>query len=109
MAKLGMSLCVLGMAAEFRSQGVAFNALWPRTAIDTEAIRLIAGDEARRRTRRPEIVADAAYWIVTQPSRQVTGRFFLDDEVLRSAGVADFARYRHEGVREDELMADFFL
>jgi citronellol/citronellal dehydrogenase len=109
MAKLGMSLCVLGMAEEFRSQGVAVNALWPRTAIDTEAIRLIAGQDARKKTRRPQIVADAAYWIITQPSRTVTGRFFLDDEVLRNAGVTDFSRYRGEGVRENDLMGDFFL
>jgi citronellol/citronellal dehydrogenase len=109
MAKLGMSLCVLGMAEEFRSQGIAVNALWPRTAIDTEAIRLIAGQDARRKTRRPEIMADAAYWIITQPSRRVTGRFFLDDEALRSAGVLDFSRYRPAGVADSELMADFFL
>jgi citronellol/citronellal dehydrogenase len=109
MAKLGMSLCVMGMAEEFRSRGVAVNALWPRTAIDTEAIRLIAGDNARKTTRRPEIMADAAYWIVTQPSRQLTGRFFLDDEVLRGAGVTDFSRYRNADVKEEDLMADFFL
>jgi citronellol/citronellal dehydrogenase len=109
MAKLGMSLCVLGMAEEFRSQGIAVNALWPRTAIDTEAIRLIAGQEARLKTRRPEIMADAAHWIVSQPARAVTGRFFLDDEVLRAAGVTDLARYRHAGVSEDDLMSDFFL
>jgi citronellol/citronellal dehydrogenase len=108
-AKLGMSLCVLGMAEEFRSRGVAVNALWPRTAIDTEAIRLIAGQDARLKTRRPEIVADAAHWIITQPSRKVTGRFFLDDEVLRTAGVTDFSRYRHDGVAERDLMTDFFL
>ena len=86
MAKYGMSLCVLGMAQEFREQGVAVNALWPRTTIDTEAIRLIAGQAARQRARSPRIMADAAHWILTQPSRKVTGRFFLDDEVLRSAG-----------------------
>ena len=84
MAKYGMSLCVLGMAEEFRPQGVAVNALWPRTTIDTEAIRLIAGEEARHRARSPRIMADAAHWILTQPSRKVTGRFFLDDEVLRN-------------------------
>jgi citronellol/citronellal dehydrogenase len=85
------------------------NALWPRTAIDTEAIRLIAGPDARRTTRSPQIMADAAHWILTQPSRKFTGRFFLDDEVLRSAGVSDFSRYRQPGVREEDLMADFFL
>jgi citronellol/citronellal dehydrogenase len=109
MAKYGMSLCVLGMAEEFRPLGIAVNALWPRTAIDTEAIRLIAGQDARLKTRRPEIMADAAYWILTQPSRKVTGRFFLDDEVLRSAGVSDFSRYRNEGVAESDLVSDFFL
>jgi citronellol/citronellal dehydrogenase len=109
MSKYGMSLCVLGMAEEFRAQGVAVNALWPRTAIDTEAIRLIAGADARRRTRSPQIVADAAHWILTQPSRKVTGRFFVDDEVLRHAGVTDFSHYRHPDVAEAELMPDFFL
>jgi citronellol/citronellal dehydrogenase len=109
MAKYGMSLCVIGMAEEFRKQGVAVNALWPRTAIDTEAIRLISGEESRRRTRSPRIMADAAYWIVTQPSRTVTGRFYVDDELLRNAGVKDFSPYRKEGVREEDLTPDFFL
>jgi citronellol/citronellal dehydrogenase len=109
MAKLGMSLCVLGMAEEFRSQGIAVNALWPRTAIDTEAIRLIAGQGARLKTRSPRIMADAAHWIITQPSRKVTGRFFLDDEVLRGAGVSDFSQYRDAAVDDRDLMADFFL
>jgi len=109
MAKYGMSLCALGMAEEFRPLGIAVNALWPRTAIDTEAIRLIAGQQARMKTRSPQIMADAAHWILTQPSRKVTGRFFLDDEVLRSAGVSDFSRYRAAGTTEDDLMPDFFL
>ena len=109
MAKYGMSLCVIGMAEEFRKQGVAVNALWPRTAIDTEAIRLISGEESRRRTRSPRIMADAAYWILTQPSRTITGRFYVDDELLRNAGVKDFSPYRKEGVREEDLTPDFFL
>ncbi|HYE84945.1 MAG TPA: NAD(P)-dependent oxidoreductase [Vicinamibacterales bacterium] len=109
MAKYGMSLCAFGMAEEFRPRGIAVNALWPRTAIDTEAIRLIAGQDARLKTRSPQIMADAAYWILTQPSRTLTGRFFLDDEVLRSAGVSDFSRYRQPGTAESDLMADFFL
>ena len=108
MAKFGMSLCVLGMAEEFRAQGIAVNALWPRTTIDTEAIRLIAGEAARKKTRSPAIMADAAHWILTQPS-SVTGRFFIDEEVLRGAGVADLSSYRHAGVAEDELTVDFFL
>ena len=109
MAKYGMSLCVLGMAAEFREQGVAVNALWPRTTIDTEAIRLIAGEEARRRARSPKIMADAAHWILTQPSRKVTGRFFVDDEVLRAAGVTDLSTYKQPDVDEKDLTPDFFL
>jgi citronellol/citronellal dehydrogenase len=109
MAKYGMSLCVLGMAEEFRDRGVAVNALWPRTAIDTEAIRLIAGERARARTRSPRIVADAAHAVVTRPSRACTGRFFIDDEVLREAGVTDFAAYRPDGVADEDLMRDFFV
>lgn len=109
MAKYGMSLCVLGMAEEFRSLGIAVNALWPRTTIDTEAIRLIAGQQARMRARSPQIMGDAAHWILTQPSRKITGRFFLDDQVLHGAGVTDLSRYRHAGIAEEELLPDFFL
>jgi citronellol/citronellal dehydrogenase len=110
LAKYGMSLCVVGMAEEFKDRGVAVNALWPRTAIDTAAITYIAGEETRRRrTRKVEIVSDAAHAIVTRPSRECTGRFFVDDEVLREAGVADFTRYLQDGARADELMPDFFL
>ncbi|MDP2052118.1 MAG: NAD(P)-dependent oxidoreductase [Acidobacteriota bacterium] len=109
MAKFGMSLCVLGMAEEFRGQGIAVNALWPKTTIDTEAIRLIAGQAARKMTRSPQIMADAAHWILTQPSRAYTGRFAIDEDVLRESGVTDLSRYRGEGVREEDLMPDFFV
>jgi len=109
MSKYGMSLCVLGMAEEFREAGIAVNALWPRTTIDTEAIRLIAGQEARTKARSPAIMADAAHWILTQPARAVTGRFFLDDDVMRGAGVIDLSRYRQPGVEERDLIPDFFL
>ncbi|MEO7158201.1 MAG: NAD(P)-dependent oxidoreductase [Vicinamibacterales bacterium] len=109
MAKYGMSLCVLGMADEFRPLGIAVNALWPRTTIDTEAIRLIAGQQARSRARSPRIMADAAHWILTQSSRKISGRFFLDDEVLRNAGISDLSSYRAAGVSEADLMEDFFL
>ncbi len=110
MAKYGMSLCVLGMAEEFRAQGVAVNALWPRTAIDTAAISFIAGEETRqRRTRKAAIMADAAHAVLTRPSRECSGRFFIDDEVLAEAGVTDLSRYRPEGALEAELMPDFFL
>ena len=110
MAKYGMSLCVLGMAEEFRAQGVAVNALWPRTAIDTAAISFIAGEETRqRRTRKPAVMADAAHAVLTRPSRECSGRFFIDDEVLAEAGVTDLSRYRPEGALDAELMPDFFL
>jgi citronellol/citronellal dehydrogenase len=109
MAKYGMSLCVLGMAEELRPLGIAVNALWPRTAIDTEAIRLIAGQAARQRTRSPEIMADAAYAMLTQPSRDYTGRFMIDEVVLREAGVTDLARYNPPGIADAELMGDFFV
>ncbi len=109
LSKYAMSAWVLGMAEEFRADGVAFNALWPRTTIDTEAIRLIMGEAMRRRCRAPEILADAAHIILTQDSRTFTGRFCIDEDVLRSAGVTDFSRYRHEGVAEDELLPDYFV
>jgi citronellol/citronellal dehydrogenase len=109
MAKYGMTLCVLGMAEEFRADGIAVNALWPRTAIDTEAIRLIAGQDARRRTRNPEILADAAHFLLTRPSREFTGRFLIDDDLLREAGVTDLSRYRHADVRDEDLVRDFFV
>ena len=109
MAKYGMSLCVLGMAEEFRAVGIACNALWPRTGINTAAIAYIAGPEMLRRTRKPEIMADAAHAILTRDARGCSGNFFIDDEVLRQAGVTDFAAYRQEGVSEEALMPDFFL
>jgi citronellol/citronellal dehydrogenase len=109
MAKFGMSMCVLGMAGEFRDKGVAVNALWPRTAIDTDAMNVITGPDFRRRCRKPEIMADAAYIILTKPSRECTGNFFIDDEVLASAGVTDLSKYRHEGVAEKDLVPDFFV
>ena len=110
LSKFGMSLCVLGMSAEFRGDGIAVNALWPRTAIDTAAIALIAGEATRRRkTRRVEIMADAAHRVLTRPSRECTGRFLIDDEVLAEAGITDLARYLQEGAAEADLMPDFFL
>ena len=108
MAKYGMSLCVLGMAEEFREQGVAVNALWPRTAIATAAISNILGDEAMlRRTRRPEIMADAAHAILVRNSRSCTGNFFVDDDVLAEAGITDLQQYAVDP--ESELLPDFFV
>ena len=109
MAKFGMSLCVLGMAGEFRTAGIAVNALWPRTAIDTAAMAMLGGPDALKRCRKPEIMADAAHVILTRPSRDFTGNFCIDDEVLRSAGVSDLAQYRHPGAREQDLLPDFFV
>jgi citronellol/citronellal dehydrogenase len=107
-SKYGMSMCVLGMAAEFREQGVAVNALWPRTVIATAAVRnLLGGEEIIARSRRPEIVADAAHVILTRPSRECTGNFFIDDEVLAAAGVTDFDQYAV--TPGGDLIPDFFL
>ena len=108
LSKYAMSVWVLGMAEEFRGDGIAVNALWPRTAIDTEAIRLIMGSEMRARCRTPEIVADAAHAILTRDAKSFTGHFCIDDEVLRETGTSDFSAYRHEGVSEEELLPDFF-
>jgi citronellol/citronellal dehydrogenase len=108
MAKFGMSMCVLGMAGEFRAAGVAVNALWPRTVIATAAVQnLLGGDATIRGSRKPDIMADAAHLILTRPSREHTGRFFIDDEVLRSAGVTDLSKYQM--VPGAELIPDFFV
>src|SRR3954447_7255788 len=92
MAKYGMSMCVLGMAEELRSAGVAVNALWPRTIIATAALQMIPGIDPRA-GRKPEIMADAAHWILTQPCRECSGNFFIDEDVLRRAGASDFSKY----------------
>jgi citronellol/citronellal dehydrogenase len=108
MAKFGMSMCVLGMAAEFAADGVAVNALWPRTVIATAAVQnLLGGDEVIRRSRTPEILADAAYIILTRASREFTGQFCIDDEVLASEGITDLDRYAVEPGMP--LQLDFFL
>jgi len=107
MAKYGMSMCVLGMSEEFRETGIAVNALWPRTAIDTAALQMIPGiDTAACRT--PEILADAAYVILNRVSKETTGNFFVDDEVLASVGVTDLEGYSVVPGTKDFLL-DFFL
>ena len=109
MAKFGMSMCVLGMAEEFRGDGIAVNALWPQTVIATAAVQnLLGGDEVVRRSRKPEIVADAAHAILTKPSREFTGRFCIDEQVLRDEGVEDFSHYAVDP-ELDELIPDFFI
>jgi citronellol/citronellal dehydrogenase len=108
MAKYGMSMCVLGMAEEFRDQGVAFNALWPRTGIATAAIEFaLAGGEGMRHCRTTDIISDAAYAIFNKPSRQCTGNFFIDDVLLYAEGERDFDKYRVDPTKS--LMPDFFV
>ncbi|MCY1018497.1 SDR family oxidoreductase [Pyxidicoccus sp. MSG2] len=108
MAKFGMSMCVLGMAEEFKSDGIAVNAIWPRTVIATAAVQnLLGGDETIAGSRSPEIMADAAYAILTKPSRQFTGNFCIDEDVLRGVGVTDFSKYQM--VPGAELFPDYFI
>ena len=108
MAKYGMSLCVLGMSEEFRTDGIAVNALWPRTVIATAALAMIPGArEQLDRTRQPSIMADAAHAILTRDARTTTGNFFLDDEVLLDAGITDFDRYAVKP--GTPLLPDLFL
>lgn len=107
-AKYGMSLCVLGLAEELKPDGIAVNALWPRTVIRTAAVQnLLGGDAVMARARHPEIVADAAHVVLTADSRELSGRFLIDEDVLRGAGVTDLSRYAD--VPEDQLLPDFFV
>jgi citronellol/citronellal dehydrogenase len=107
-AKYGMSLCVLGMAEELREHGIAVNALWPRTTIATAAVQnLLGGDEIMRRSRKPEIMGDAAHAILTRDSRTFTGNFCIDDEILESAGITDLSGYAVDP--SAELVPDFFV
>jgi citronellol/citronellal dehydrogenase len=108
MAKFGMSMCVLGMAEEFKPDGIAFNALWPRTGIATAAIQFaLGGDDAMRQCRKPEIMADAAHAIFEKPARELTGQFLIDDTFLYGEGVRDFEPYRVDPTRP--LAPDFFV
>ncbi|TXT21174.1 MAG: citronellol/citronellal dehydrogenase [Gallionellaceae bacterium] len=92
-SKYGMSLCALGMAREFAADGIAVNCLWPRTTIATAAIEYNFPEAVLRASRKPVIVADAAYCILTRDSRTCSGNFFVDEDVLREAGVTDFEQY----------------
>lgn len=107
-AKFGMSLVTMGLAGELREDGVAANSLWPRTAIDTAAVRNVVGPGLGASSRTPAIMADAAYEILTRPSRDCTGNFFIDDDVLEEAGVTDFSVYLNGG-KEEELALDFWV
>jgi citronellol/citronellal dehydrogenase len=107
-AKYGMSLCALGFAAEFREDGIASNALWPRTLIATAAVQnLLGGDEAMQKSRKPELYADAAYAVITKPSRELTGQTLLCEDVLQAEGVTDMDQYAF--VPGAELQVDLFV
>lgn len=108
MAKYGMSLCTLGWAEEFKKEGIAANSLWPRTAIATAAVKMIGGDPMLKMSRNEQIMADAAYVIITKPSRQFTGQFCIDDLVLYEAGVRDFDQYAAVPGNK-KFLPDFFL
>jgi len=107
MAKYGMSMCVLGMAEEFRDQGIAVNALWPRTAIITAAMEMLGGKDVSSQCRTPDIMADAAYAMLCRDSRAYTGNFAVDDDVLREEGMTNFDQYAVDP--SATLMPDFFL
>jgi citronellol/citronellal dehydrogenase len=106
LAKMGMSLVTLGLAAEFSSRDVAINALWPRTIIATDALNMIPGIEIAR-CRKPDIVADAAHAILVRPARGFSGKFLIDEDVLRAAGISDFTPYAVDPTKE--LLTDLFL
>ncbi len=109
LAKYGMSMCTIGMAEEFRDDGIAFNALWPRTIIATAAVQnLLGGEEAMARSRKPELVADAAHAIATRPSRECTGNLFLAEDVLAEEGITDMNVYTYGDESADPL-PDLFV
>lgn len=107
-AKYGMSMCVLGQSEEFKPHGIGVNALWPRTTIDTAAVRnLLGGAEMAQKSRTPEIIADAAYYILKRSGKDCTGNFFIDDEVMAEEGITDLEKYAVDP--SQELMLDFFV
>jgi citronellol/citronellal dehydrogenase len=111
LAKYGMTMVTLGLAAEFAKAGIAANTLWPRTTIATAAVQFaLGGDAMMKASRTPEIYADAAYEIITKPSREYTGQTLIVEDVLRDAGITDFSEYAAvPGTSDDELFPDIFL
>ena len=108
MSKYGMSMIVLGLAEEFKGDRIAANALWPKTTIATAAVQnLLGGDFLMQRSRTPEVVADAAFYILQRPSSECTGNFFIDEDVLREEGVTDFSSYSVNP--SQRLMNDLFI
>jgi citronellol/citronellal dehydrogenase len=106
LAKMGMSFATIGLAAEFGPQGIAVNALWPRTVIATDAINMTPGVSAAQ-CRKPEIVADAAHAMLVTPSRELNGRFAIDEDILREHGITDFSHYAVDAAQP--LLTDLFL
>lgn len=102
-------MCALGMADEFKDEGIAINALWPRTAIQTAAVAMLMGESSALYSRKPEIVADAAYAILCKDPRAATGKFFIDDEILKAEGITDFVQYACHPENADKLVPDAFL
>jgi citronellol/citronellal dehydrogenase len=108
MSKYGMSMVALGLAEELRKSKIGVNALWPKTTIATAAVsNLLGGDFIMQRSRTPEIVADAAFYILSRPSAECTGNFFIDEEVLEKEGISDFSKYAVNA--KQELMPDLFI
>lgn len=109
MAKYGMSMCTLGMAEEFRKEGIAVNSLWPMTSINTAAVRnILGGDSMAKMSRTPAIMADAAYALLGQDAREFTGQFVIDEFILKDTGTTDFKQYNQPGY-DGPLAADFFI
>lgn len=108
-AKFGMSLVTLGLSEELRADGIAANSLWPRTAIDTAAVRNVVGSDLVSHSRTPQIMADAAYEILIKSAKEFTGQFVIDDDILADAGVTDFSIYLNEGGTEEGLALDFWV
>jgi citronellol/citronellal dehydrogenase len=111
LAKFGMTMATLGLAAEFAADGVAANTLWPRTTIATAAVQFaLGGDRMMKASRTPEIYADAAYEVLQQPARDYTGRTLIVEDVLEAAGITDFSGYAAvPGTPDDQLFPDIFL
>ncbi|XP_014467653.1 PREDICTED: hydroxysteroid dehydrogenase-like protein 2 [Dinoponera quadriceps] len=108
-AKYGMSMCVLGMADELKPNGIAVNAVWPKTAIHTAAIEMLSGPESSNFSRKPEIMADAVYALLCKDSKIVTGQFLIDEDILKGEGITDFTNYACNPENKDNLMVDFFI
>ncbi|XP_029178778.1 hydroxysteroid dehydrogenase-like protein 2 [Nylanderia fulva] len=109
MAKYGMSMCVLGMAEELKPDGIAVNAVWPKTAIYTAAMDMLTGSDSSDVCRKPEIMADAVYALLCKDSKSTTGEFLIDENILRNEGITDFTNYACNPANKDKLMMDFFL